>query len=394
MENNNFIKNIISKDLKIFQKTIQNLISSKDTRLFTQLCQRGDFIFPNIKEKIITTFVNLIQEKDLDVVFEFSKVYSFDFEDMIIKSWLKFANEDLTDKILILFDEGTNDQKAYCASYFRHIKDPLSIETLNKNAKSDYTPLKVNCAQTLSAFGDKTFYNEMKRVILEGNDDLQKAEAFEFLCAYKGQEAIELTVKYGLNNPYSSNIISNLFEYNNLNEIKFLDDKSLIDLYNCLIEGYPETINLDTIAFFEILEFSKLLYSKHNQYAINSLIYARIKFLEFSKNDVYSYDLDKFLKNELKEISNYLEGLSLYFDFLYEDDFEFGLSLNIIQELQLYDFAPKIADLVNSFELKISAMAQAILCLKELEMTYLINKDLPSKIANPEVKEFISACLK
>ena len=119
MPETNFIKNITSKDIKLSHQTIENMIKAKDIEPFKLLCEKSDFIFPFLKERIAADFIKLIKKEDLNAVFEFSKIYCADFEDMIVNSWIKFASQDLTDEILDLFENGTVEQKAYCAKYFR-----------------------------------------------------------------------------------------------------------------------------------------------------------------------------------------------------------------------------------------------------------------------------------
>ncbi|MBR6298169.1 MAG: hypothetical protein IKR34_02875, partial [Candidatus Gastranaerophilales bacterium] len=115
-----FIKNITSKDINLSKKTISDLINSSNTDNFKLLVQRADFIFPFLKERISKDFVKLVNKNNIKTLFEFTKVYSPDFEEMIVNSFLKFADENLTDEILELFETGTDEQKAYCASYFSH----------------------------------------------------------------------------------------------------------------------------------------------------------------------------------------------------------------------------------------------------------------------------------
>ena len=155
----NFIKNITSKDENLALNTTKNLILNQETANFSKLVEKGDFIFPFLKDKIINNFVKIIKKENLKTVFEFSKIYSYDFEDLIVKSWLKFASEDLTDEILELFENGTKDQKAYCASYFSHICDNLALENLKKYSKDDFYPLKINSIKALKSFQDETILN-------------------------------------------------------------------------------------------------------------------------------------------------------------------------------------------------------------------------------------------
>ena len=196
MSQENFIKNITSKDINLSRSTIENLIKTQDIESFGLLCEKSDFIFPFLKERIISDFIKLIKEENLNVIFEFSKIYCADFEEIIVNSWLKFASQDLTDEILNLFEKGTNEQKAYCAKYFTKIQDPLALEYLNAHAFSDFEPLKTNCAFALSAFGDEEILNKMKEVVLNSNDEFEKLNALNFTANYGKENQIKFVSKF------------------------------------------------------------------------------------------------------------------------------------------------------------------------------------------------------
>jgi len=79
----NFIKNITSKDIKLSHSTIENMIKTSDIEAFGLLCEKADFIFPFLKERISKDLVKLVEETDLGVIFDFARYYSSDFEEMI-----------------------------------------------------------------------------------------------------------------------------------------------------------------------------------------------------------------------------------------------------------------------------------------------------------------------
>lgn len=396
MLDKNFIKNITSKDIKLSQNTVLNMIKTVSMDNFEELCKNCDFIFPFLKERIISDFVKLINKEDLKTVFEFSKIYCLDFENLIVKSWLKFADEDLTDKILELFENGTEEQKAYCAKYFQYIKDPLSLEYLNKYAYSDFEPLKVNCAQTLAEFGDKKVFDNMKNIILKTEDDFEKASAYKFLSAYSGEDAINFIAENAFENPFKTQIISDLLDFNDFDKLKNLEQNKIIQIFSALIEGYPEDISLDTLGFYGILDFIKLINSYDNQYAKNSLILAREKFIEFFENDIYSFDLDKNTKTELCEIYNFLKSLNLDILRLSEELSEYNtnryeLAINVIQELKLNEYAPKLAD--NMENLSEEFIAKTAVVLKELNENNLISKSILDKIQNENIKALVGSLI-
>jgi len=399
MVSNNFIKNITSKDLKLSQNTILNMLKTANIEEFSELCEKSDFIFPFLKERIINDFIKLVNKEDLKTIFEFAKIYCCDFEDLIVKSWVKFADEDLTDEILEILEHGTLEQKTYGVLYFKYIKDLLVIEYLNILAKADDDNLRLNCAIVLSSFQDKTIYNEMKEIILKSNDDFEKLRAFSFLSAYQGKESIEFIIKEGLNNPFRVNIITNLLDYNELNIIKnYINDNDIINIFNILIEAYPEDISLNTISYYNILDFIKIIEKIKSNYANNSLILAKIKFREFFENEIYSFDLDKNLKTELKNIFNYLNSLNLSYETIKEElnnynSNSMNIVFNIIQEEKLNEYSINIANLINNNLINSTFIAKAVVILKELNQTNLINKEILNNINDENIKALIQSCL-
>lgn len=398
MQNENFIKNITSKDINLSINTIKNLINSENIEQFQELCQKADFIFPFLKERISNDFIKLICKENLKVVFEFSKIYCCDFEKIIVDSWLKFACEDLTDEILELFEKGTEEQKAYCAKYFYYIQDFTALDCLNKNSKSEFEPLRINCAQTLKKFGDKNVLNEMKDIILNSSDEFEKLNAYSFICAYNGKEEI----KFVLDNMYSStflaNIISNILDFCDLDFLKsFVDEHNLSKMLNVIIDEYPEEIALDTVFYWNILDFIKLVYSYKNQYSQNILLIAKKKFIEFSQNDVYTFDLDKNIKNEIKNIEHYLNSIELSFENLenelenYQDNYKFSAALNVIREYNLKNYSNKIIDLFNGNLLNCKQMANSALVLKELNEINSLDKNIIEQIKDENIKVLIKS---
>ncbi len=391
----NFIKNITSKDINLSKNTISNMIKSASLDSFKELCEKSDFIFPFLKDRITNDFVKLIEKQDLKTVFEFSKIYCFDFENLIVDSWLKFASEDLTDEILEVFDNGTDEQKAYCALYFKHIQDSLALEYLNKSAYSDFEPLKVNCAQTLSAFKDYDVYNEMKNIVLNSNDDFEKNSAYAFLSAFKGVDAINFILDNCFNSPFEVQIIANLLDYNNFDSLKNLEQDKIIQIFSAISEGYPEDIGLETIGYYRILDFVKLIYSYNNQYSRNALILAREKFKEFTQNDIYSFDLDKNTKDDLKEIYGFLNNINL--DIVLDEELKqydsqrYDLALSVIQELKLNKYTSLIAQ--NMFLVDDKYKAKTSLILKEMNCANLISPEILNKIQNENVKILVQSCI-
>ena len=398
MPSENLIKNITSKDNSLSQKTTKNLIKTADIADFKLLCEKSDFIFPFLKEKIIKNFVKLIEENELKTVFEFSKVYSSDFEELVVSSWLKFANEDLTDEILELFETGTNEQKAYAAKYFCYINDICALDYLNKFAFSDFEPLKINCALALSKFNDKTAFNKAKEIILTSKDDFEILGAYSFIAAYGSDEAMKFIVENYKNNTFRESIIVLLFDFYDFDKItKNLSQDEITEIFSVLIQAYPENISLNTIIYYQIYDYIKLISTFKNQFANNILLITKTKFNEYNSSDIYSFDLDKDTKTELKNITEFLNKLNLSFenilDELKQNNLRISLALDTVKELKLSNTAEFIANLINNNELPLDLCAKGAMVLKELNKTSLINKKNISKIQNENIKALIESLL-
>lgn len=391
MQNENFIKNITSKDIKLSHSTIENMIKTKDIKSFSLLCEKSDFIFPFLKERIVADFVKLIKKEDLEAIFEFSKIYCVDFEDAIVNSWIKFASEDLTDEILDLFENGTIEQKAYCAKYFSKIQDSLALEYLKNYALDDFEPLKINCAIALSAFKDIEILNKMKEIVLKSDDDFEKLNAFNFITTYGGDEQIKFALENAFLSPFAINIISNILDFNEIEYLKKIsDEKTLIRIFQLIIEEYPEDLSLDTTYYWNLVEFIKIIYLFNSNYSKNVLILAREKFKEFSENDIYTFDFDKNVKAEVKNISKLLNSFDLNFRVEnFEDEYELNLILEVIQELKLEEYSNFLVNLFN--KVNDEKKAQIALILKEFDKIRLINLEEIQKIKNENIKALVES---
>lgn len=391
-----FIKNITSKDLALSKKTISDLIKTTDIEKFRLLAEKADFIFPFLKDRIIKDFVKLVNKNDLNSIFAFTKVYSFDFEEMIIKSFLKFADEDLTDRILNLFQNGTKEQKAYCAKYFSYINDFAALDLLYENYNCDFEPLKINCILALKAFNDKKTAALAKENILNFDDEFKKLDDYEILSIFN---EIDFIIKNSLNSPLNFHIISLLLNYNDFNSIKnAVSIEEIKRILNILIENYPENISLDTILYYQIYDFIKLISEFKDSYSKNILLYSKAKFEEFLINDIYTFDFDKSIKQEIKNIFEFLNSLDLkvddvIFGYNFEKTYQFNLLLDIIEEYNIKKFDNDLVKIFNNNDIEYDYLARIAAILKSHGKLKLINNDVVQKIENENVKGLILSYL-
>lgn len=396
----NFLKNITSKDILLSQNTIKDLIKTADTKLFQELCDKSDFIFPFLKERIIKDFVKFISKEDLKTIFEFAKIYNEDFSSLIVSSLTKFASEDLTDDILELFETGSEEQKAYCALYFSKIKDTLALDFLNKNALSDFEPLKVNCAKTLAEFKDTTLLEDLMEKVLLSEDDFEKLSAFEFICAYKSVNSLNFVIKNCFSCGFYENIILNLLNTYDFDFLKNnIKENEIFKIFQVLLESYPEENSLNTISFYQVFDYLNYLAKSNSNYAKNILLKAKNDFSCYLNNDIYNYDLDKNEKTELSKIVQFLNNLKINPDFKDElinfnnNNFRFSLTLNLIKETKNQDCFETLANLINENKLAQKQLIGSLETLKEFNKIDLVSKQIVDNIQDENIKAVVLSLL-
>ena len=397
MQNKDFIKQIVSKDLELSRKIIKEIIENKDINAFQELCEKSDFIFPFLKERIVKDFISFINKDNFEITFLFAKVYNQDFEEIVLSPWRRFANEDLTDEILDLFEKGTNSEKTFAAKYFSFVKDPLALEFLYKESFLDDIILRSACANTLKAFQDVKILDEMKDIISSKDDEFEKLKAYQFLISYGDKSSLEIVLKHCFSSPFEASIVSFLndnFDFNFLRNN--FQDETIFKIFNVLIENYPEEIPLDTIQYYDILSYLKFLEKNKNIYSANLLILARDKFCQLENDEIYTFDLDKNLKNYLSEISKYLKNLKLEnLDEIEElntfsfDQKRYLTALFAIKILAKKEYSSFLLDLINQKKLNFVLMAKTIEVLKEFNSLSLVDKNVFDEIDDLNKKALI-----
>ncbi len=394
--------NLISKDKNTARSAANLVVNNSDIETFKILCEKSDFIFDFIKEKIIQNLCFAVNSKNLSNTFNFTKIYNQDFEDFIVQSWINFADEDLTDKILELFENGTNEQKTYAAAYFYHINDPLAIEYLNNYAFSEFEPLAQNCARTLKQFNDKYLYNKAIEIIKnESIDDFEKYKYVNFLTSFGEISALDTLIYYLKHTFTKSFAASNILYLTNFSELIKTNKEDALNIFDVLIGAYPEEISLDTIIDFEVFDFIKYLMNQiqieNNSFIKRLLLKTKYKFNLISREDIYTFDLNKQIKKEISSISNFIntsdidlfEGLE---NELYSNNKEQILeTFDVILNFGKTNFAPQIAKTieVSVFE---DVIAEGIRTLKVFGKLDIVNKDaIITKVQNENLKALITS---
>lgn len=397
------VKKLTGKNPEDFEFASLYIINNSDAYSFSKLVDQSEFLFDFIKKNVEDRLLKAVNESNYKNLFSFLKFYSGDYENFIVSSLVKFADEDLTDKMLELLENGTKEEKAYCAKYFSLINDTLAVELLRKYSYSDFDPLAQNCALALSAMKDDFSYN-LAVEKLSSNDEFEKLAAIRFLSAFNDKRALELIFRTMKKSTMPENIASEISYLQSFIELLNTDFKNdTILAVNYIINGLGEIISLNQVFSFQLFEVLEELISqqkKENSSKIAILLLnSKLKFDQLTENNEYLFDEDKNTKNEIYEIKNLLnfepesfwdKQKELFINELKESDDFIFFSLELIQELKIETATEKLKNLLETKNQTI--ILKTIEVLKTLEKLNEIKSEaVLCKISDPTIKSIIES---
>ncbi|MBO6180786.1 hypothetical protein J6O86_03775, partial [bacterium] len=187
------LKKLTGKNPKDFEPVAYSLINMPDVDLFKELVDKEDYLYDFIKQNVSKRLERVCNKDNYRNLLQLLKYYSPSYEDFIISALVKYANEDLTDFMLDLIENGNEDEKTYCAKYFSFIKDPLAIEYLKENTYSENSYLSSNSISALSSFGEREIYNEAIAK-LKSDDEFEQLSGAKFLVSYGDKSACDAII--------------------------------------------------------------------------------------------------------------------------------------------------------------------------------------------------------
>ena len=413
-----FVKQLTGKNQQEFEFAAAHIIDDCDFDAFKELCGKSDFLFDFIKKNVNQRLSNAVNKDNYKNLLPFMKIYSPDYEDFIVNSFVKFADEDLTDTMLDLLENGTDEEKAYCAKYFSHINDTLALDLLRQNSYSDFDPLSVNCAKALSAMKDEFSYN-LALEKLKSQDEFEKLSAIRFLTAFGDKRAVGAVFETMKNSSMPEHIaaeIPYLEGFLNLIDTDYKSDTILA--INHILNGFGEIVPLSQVFDFQLFDvFERLIdmgqnrkderqcdpESSSGRRTLDSqvavlLLNAKHKFEQLTENDEYLFDESKEVKSEIMEITNFLNTQSEEFWAIQEDLFVQELdenspfvftALELVQELGIYE-EEKLKNLLTSSNQTI--ILKTIEVIKSLGNLVQINKDeVLTKISDDNIRAIIQS---
>ncbi len=311
MSNKDLIKKLTSKNKTDYEPVAHQLINTPDISLFEELVNQDDFLFDFVKRNVSQRLQNACNASNYRNLLALMKVYSPFYEDFIASTLAKFADEDLTDELLEIFENGTEAEKTYCAKYFSHIKDPLALDFLREGAFSENENLSSNCAATLGAFEDKKSF-ELALNKLDSDDDFEIFKGVNFLIAYGDKTAAKKIIEVLDKSSMAENIAGEIPYLIDLFSILELDTVSGLTVINYIINGLGEILPLSTIIDYNLYSvIEDLANNSQNSAVATVLTNAREKFNTLTENDEYLFDEDKNTKNEVYEIKELLNNIKI-----------------------------------------------------------------------------------
>lgn len=302
------LKKLTGKNKNDYEAVAKHLVDDCDVELFKELVDNDDFLFDFVKNNVAQRIENAVNQNNYQNLVEFLKYYSQSYEDVIVGSLVKFADEDLTDLMLDKFENGCDNEKAYAAKYFAKIQDPLAHEFLRLNSYSDNEFLAQNCAMTLGAWHDEKSFDEAIEK-LQNSDDFEKLSAVKFLTAYGDKKAVPKLFEAMKNSTMAENIAGEIPYLVPLYELIKSDYENALLAIIYITNALGEILPLSVVFDFELFEvFEDLINNHEDSKMAITLLNAKGKFETLTENDEYLFDEDKNTKNEIFDIKKLLNS--------------------------------------------------------------------------------------
>ena len=302
------LKKLTGKNPKDFEPVAYNLINEPDVALFKELVEKDDYLYDFIKNNVANRLAKVCNKNNYKNLLKLLCAYSPSYEDFIVSKFVEYADDDLTDELLEIFENGSESEKCYCAKYFNYILDPLAVEFLNKYAKSDNYHLSANCISGLAAFNDRTLYNEAIENLKSG-DDFETLESVRFLVSYGDKNALPEIIKTIKKSSMAENIASELPYLCDLSELLKTDRAAGLYVLNLIINGLGETVALSQLYDFRIYEILENLLRNYDSMSSVVLLNAKEKFDTLTENDEYLFDESKEVKEDVYAIKDLIKNL-------------------------------------------------------------------------------------
>ncbi len=300
------LKKLTGKNKNDYEQVAKSLVDNCDVELFKELVEQDGFLFDFIKQNVAQRIFDACNENNYRNLLSFLKYYSPSYDEAIVSVLAKYADEDLTDEMLELFENGSEDEKCYCAKFFSYIQDSLALDLLRENSYTENESLNANCAATLGILNDKQSYDEAIKK-LSSVDEFEKLNAVKFLVMYGNPEALQNIIDSMKNSTMAENIAGYIPYLISLQDLLQKDYSNALLVINNIINGLGEILGLYEVINFELYNiFESLISNPINSQSAVVLLNAEEKFNILTENDEYMFDEDKNTQAEVKDIKKLL----------------------------------------------------------------------------------------
>lgn len=402
--NEQLVKDLTAKDEQKAFAAALSIINDSNTEAFQLLADKSEFLFDFVRSNVNKRLQAAINEENYKNLFSFLKIYAPDFEDTIVGSLAQYANEDLTDEMLGLLENGTQSEKTYSARYFSYIPDTISSDLLTQYAleDNDNEALAFNSAKALGAMKINTAFEKAVE-LLDSDDEFTVLKAVKFLVAYEDKNAVDSLLRAMENSSMSENIAGEIpYLESLLTLIQTKTELALLCLEN-IISGLGEILPLNQLFNFEMYDVLSFLISDNQQsknpQAAVVLLSALSKFDTLANNDEYTFDEDKSIKQEVTEIFNLLKKQQEYFwnaqkklaqQELNSTPARISGALQVICDFKIKDAKDAVKQLLHSDNEIV--VCEALATLKQIDALEGIDKnELLSRIKDENKKALIES---
>lgn len=303
---NEDIKKLTGKNPQAFEAAAFETINKPDAELFSQLVGQEDFLFDFVKQNVAARLEKACTKSNYLNLLQFLKYYSPSYENFIVSTLVKFGGKNIMPQMLEIFENGTADEKIYCAKYFELTKNNQAAELLRKYSYDENSYLASNCAAALAALGDTDSFNNAIDM-LNSEDDFTKLDAVRFLVSYGNKTAAKEIICAMKTSPMAENIAGELLYLYDLFEIYGNCRGDGLFVFNSIINGLGEIFSLRQVFDFRLYDFISMLLKEPLTSDIAVILLATgDKFATLTENDEYLYDETKDTKQEIFEIKKLL----------------------------------------------------------------------------------------
>lgn len=384
------LKKLTSKNPDDYGQIAYNLINEPDVELFEELVKNEDFLFDFVKRNVAQRLGKCCNDSNFRNLIRFLKYYSPSYEDFIISTLVKYADEDLTDVMLNLFETGTTDEKIYCAKFFSYVKDSLALEYLNKYAFDEDSRLSSNCAAALAEFKDTESY-EKAIMMLDGEDDFAHLSAVKFLVSFGNCDAVDKIISAMKKSSFSENIAGEIPYLCDLFELYEKNRTDCLYIINLIINGLGEILSLSQVFDYKLYEIFEMLIKGRKTPQISVVLLNAIdKFNTLTENDEYLFDETKDTKQEVSDIKALLNSAEQGELYCLCDEELVADSLFVYTALEYTENEQKVRELLSCDNPTV--VLRALEVLKQMEVLTQNDKDNAlNQVEDMNIKSIIMA---